>query len=52
MVSEGTADYSMLQQMERAVNTAFSRAELRLSIFMKNTSDFLKLNATLRSSHF
>lgn len=35
MVSVGTAEYSVLQQMERAVNTLFSRAELRISIFMK-----------------
>jgi hypothetical protein len=35
MISVGTAEYSVLQQMERAVNTVFLRAELRISIFKK-----------------
>jgi len=35
MISVGTAEYSMLEQIEHAVNAAFSNAELRIPIFMK-----------------
>jgi hypothetical protein len=50
MISEGTAEYSMLQQVERAVNTVFSRAELRIPISMKQHSDSFKVEHSIMST--
>ena len=46
MISVGTAEYSLLRQMERAVNTAFSWAEYD-SRFLWNSKWFCKVKHSI-----